>query len=268
MNLRLLGTGAADGIPAFYGRDRVSRHAREAGGKDRRTRSAAVLDGVIKIDLGPDTYHQCVRDGIDPRDWTAILFTHSHEDHLAVSELQYALYPFTEQEQLPAAIYGNATVCRKIRDRYPDWPLELHETRSFVPFVHGAYTVTPVRAFHTEGEDCQNLLIERDGRAILYATDTGVWESETFEFLKGRPLHAIVLECTDALCPSTYDGHLDLAEMVEVVGRLRTGGSIIEGTEIVSTHHAASGLATHAELEAAFAPHGFAVGFDGMVLAV
>ena len=58
MQVRLLGTGGSDGIPAFYGNDRVSAHARKVRGKEMRTRSAALVDGTLKIDLGPDTLCQ------------------------------------------------------------------------------------------------------------------------------------------------------------------------------------------------------------------
>src|SRR4051812_21857635 len=107
MNIRLLGTGGADGIPAFCSDSMVSKWAREHGGKDIRTRAAALVDGDLKIDFGPDTQAQIQRDGLDPCDWTALLITHSDEDHLAVSELQYFLYPFNEHDNVPFAIYGN-----------------------------------------------------------------------------------------------------------------------------------------------------------------
>ena len=101
MNIRLLGTGAADGIPGFFGNDMVSRYARENGGKDVRTRSAALIDGVLKIDFPPDTLTQVQRDLLDALDWTGLVFTHSDDDHFAVDELQYALFPFTDLDHLP-----------------------------------------------------------------------------------------------------------------------------------------------------------------------
>src|SRR3979409_2196640 len=131
MRIRLLGTGGADGIPALWGRSLVSDYAREHGGKDVRTRAAALIDGEIKVDFGPDTLAQIQRDGLDAGNWTAALFTHSDEDHLAVSEFQYFLYPFCDNEQLPFAVFGNTTVCGIIREHYPDWPMEVTETEAF-----------------------------------------------------------------------------------------------------------------------------------------
>src|SRR5688572_27504452 len=111
MKVRLLGTGAAEGVPAFYSNTRVSDFARKHGGREIRSRAGALLDNHIKIDLGPDTLFQINRDRLDARAWSALFFTHSHEDHFAIEELQYGLYPFSEESALTFTVFGNATVC-------------------------------------------------------------------------------------------------------------------------------------------------------------
>ena len=83
MELLLLGTGAADGIPAYFAESRLSSLARENGGKDLRLRSSALIDGKLKIDFGPDTLAQCYKFKLNPAEWTDIVFTHSHDDHFA-----------------------------------------------------------------------------------------------------------------------------------------------------------------------------------------
>jgi phosphoribosyl 1,2-cyclic phosphate phosphodiesterase len=266
MNIRLLGTGAADGIPGLFSDNQVSRYARENGGKDFRTRSAALVDGVLKIDLGPDTFCQLQRECLSARDWSGLVFTHSHEDHLAVSEIQYALYPFVEQDHLPFTIFGNATVLGLLRERYPHWPLDMVETRSFLTYTHGPYRITPVAATHTIGEDCHNLLIERRGKTILYATDTGVWPEETVSFLKHYRVNALIIECTDGFIPTTYHGHMDLETCVDTVNMLRKQGTLVEGARVVTTHHAHTGGARHCDLERVLCKHNMEPGYDGMFI--
>ncbi len=268
MTIRLLGTGAADGIPGFFVDNEVSRWARENGGKDIRTRSGAVVDGVLKIDFPPDTFHQAVRDRLNPRDWTGVVFTHSHEDHLAVAEIQYALFPFTDRDHLGLSLYGNAQVCSKFRERYPDWPMDLVETHSFVPYNHASYTITPIQARHKEDEDCQNLIIQRDDKTLLYATDTGLWSHETFEFLTQFKLDLLVIECTDGLRKGTYAGHLDLEACVEVVDALRQTGVLDRSSRVVTTHHASTGGARHCDLERALGKHNIQPGYDGMTIRI
>jgi phosphoribosyl 1,2-cyclic phosphate phosphodiesterase len=124
--------------------------------------------------------------------------------------------------------------------------------------------MTPLKANHQEDEESLNYVIERDGKSIVYATDTGVWSEETWDFLKGVRADALVIECTEGLAPTAYWGHLDVPEAIEVVGRLRREGILKEGAFVSTTHHSHNGQATHAELEAALNPHGIQVGYDGM----
>ncbi|MHB8637374.1 MAG: MBL fold metallo-hydrolase [Fimbriimonadaceae bacterium] len=268
MKIRLLGTGGADGIPGLFSDSRVSNYARECGGKDVRTRSSALVDDGLKIDFPPDTFYQVVRDGLRAQDWTAVVYTHSDDDHLAVNQLQYALHPFTSSEKLEFTLYGNATVIDRLSARYPDWPMEAVVTHSFVPFEHGDYRVTPFRANHKHDEDSQNLVIERDGRALIYATDTGVWEPESWEFLASVRAAALVIECTDGFAPTAYAGHLDVQKCIEVVDRLRASGVLGDDAPVITTHHSHQGNGTYAELSRVLAPRGIAVGFDGCVVEV
>jgi len=267
MTIRLLGTGAADGIPSFYSDSNVSKYARLHGGKDVRTRSSAIVDGHLKIDLGPDSLQQINRDKLSALDWTALLITHSHEDHLAVSELQYCLYPFNGNECAGYSIFGNATVVAKIWERYPDWPFEVFITRSFESFRHAEYKITPIRANHITEEDGQNFLIE-NGVTLLYATDTGIWDEETFDFLKDFKLDALVLECTEGFLPTAFEGHLDIESCKLVVDRLRAQGTLQNQSRVVTTHHSHSGDATHAQLEECLLPSGIEPGFDGFEFTV
>lgn len=268
MNIRLLGTGAADGIPGFFGNDMVSDYARLHGGKDIRGRTSAVVDGAIQIDFPPDTLSQLNRFTLDAREWTAVLFTHSDDDHLAVDEFQYALYPFTEMDYLPYTIYANPHVLGEIRKRYPEWPMDLIETRSFDGFQHGPYQITPVKATHIADEDCQNLIIEKDGKHLLYATDTGIWPEQTFEFLKGYRFDLLVIECTDGFVESTYNGHLNIDGVLQVVTRLRGSGVLDRNSRIVTTHHGHHGNARHCDLEAAFEESNIEPGYDGMLIEI
>ncbi|MCC7102519.1 MAG: hypothetical protein IT206_05500 [Fimbriimonadaceae bacterium] len=264
MEVKLLGTGAADGVPAFFANSRVSDHAFMHGGKDIRTRAAAVIDGHIKLDFGPDTYFQVVSHQTRPAEWSSILFTHSHDDHLCEAELQYVLMPFTQEGYAPFTIFGNESVLARIQARFQDWPFELVLTKSFETFEHLGYHITPIAAYHRLEEDCHNLIIEHEGRSFLYGTDTGYWREPTWEFMAGRQLHAVVLECTDGFLRTSYHGHMDAQEVIQTVNRLVSIGGLRADGQVITTHHCHAGNATHEELEAFLKPHGIQVGFDGL----
>jgi phosphoribosyl 1,2-cyclic phosphate phosphodiesterase len=264
MEILLLGTGAAEGIPALYSNTRVSDYARQYGGRDIRTRSGALIDGSLKIDLPPETLHHIIRERLDARDWSALIFTHGDDDHFAVRELQYFLYPFSSEERMPFPIYGNDKICSKVRQHYPNWPIELFDTHSFQTFQHGDFKITPIRAYHNADEDSQNLLVERGDKSLLYATDTGIWQDETWEFLAGRSVNALVIECTEGLAANSYHGHLNLDECVSVVDRLREMKFLGPEARVVTTHHSHNGNATYGELCEALAPHRIEAGYDGL----
>jgi phosphoribosyl 1,2-cyclic phosphate phosphodiesterase len=264
MKIQLLGTGGADGIPGLYSDSRVSQHARAFGGKDIRSRSAALVDDCLKLDLGPDTWSQMATYGLDARDWTALLFTHSDADHFAPDELMYTLYPFNDFEFVGFIVYANLRICRRILEKFPEWPVEMRTTKSFESFQHGGYMITPVRAQHLDDEDAHNYLIS-DGRStLLYGTDTGIWDEPTWDCLSGVKLDCLVLECSEGLASTAYDGHLDAAEFEMVLNRLRKMGTVGDTTQVWTTHHSQLGDATHAELEAHFNPMGVNIGFDGV----
>jgi phosphoribosyl 1,2-cyclic phosphate phosphodiesterase len=266
MKVHILGTGAADGIPGLFQTNRVSEIARKEGGKDRRTRSAAVINDTLKIDFGPDTFSQALAQGLRPSDWTGIVFTHSHDDHLSRKELQYALFPFTEDVYAPFTIYCNSFVGDKLRDTYDAWPLEILDVHLGEPFVHDGVEITAIEAYHKIDESCFNYVLNDGTATFLYGTDTGVWREETWRALQGVSLDGLLIECTNGKMQSPYFGHLNCAEVIDVVTRLRDEGILKSGAPVVTTHHSATGDMTHAELEAFFSPHGIQPGFDGMIL--
>jgi phosphoribosyl 1,2-cyclic phosphate phosphodiesterase len=269
MEIRLLGTGAAEGIPALYSGSRVSACARQFGGREVRTRSGALIDGHLKVDFPPDTLMQLHRDGLDARDWSAVFFTHSHDDHFAVDEIQYGLLPFSEEEALPFTIFGNSAVIARLEARYPGWPMDLQQTASFEPVAWGEYTITPIRARHMVGEeDAHNLIVEDGEKSFLYGTDTGRWTDETWAFLSPFRLDGIALECTSGRIHSDYEGHHDLQSFLATVDGLRAEGILKPGARVVSTHHSHNGDLTYAELAEALAPFGIEAGYDGMAFEV
>ncbi|MBS1717281.1 MAG: hypothetical protein JSS72_06080 [Armatimonadetes bacterium] len=266
MVIQLLGTGAADGIPSLYSDSRVSSFARQHGGREIRRRASALIDGEIKIDYTPDIQGECSALGLQPLDWSLVIFTHSDPDHFAPLELQYALYPFTENLLMPFAIAANETIMRDLWRMYPEWPMELRVTRSFESFVHAGYSITPIRSNHLEDEDSHNLIFEKDGKRILYATDTGVYKPETWEFLQSLPMDILVLECTDGICSSGYCGHLDLKEFLSVIEKMHGQGTLTASSQIVTTHHSHHGDVTYEEYVKLLEPHGVIAGFDGITL--
>ena len=56
MKLQYFGTAAAEGWPSLFCGCDACRRAREAGGRNIRTRSQAMIDDKLLIDFPADTY--------------------------------------------------------------------------------------------------------------------------------------------------------------------------------------------------------------------
>lgn len=266
MKVLLMGTGGADGIPSLYGNTRVDENARQKRGKEIRSRAAALIDDSIKIDLGPDTLSQIQRLGIDARQWSALFVTHTDDDHFCLSEIQYGLFPFVELEHLDYTIYGNAMAKEKMSHKYPKWPIDFRLLEPFITTHHDGYSVTPIRANHSQSEICFNFIFEKENKKFLYATDTGFYSEETFRFLENQALDLLVVECSDGLKKTPYVGHMDIAQCVELVQRLRQTNAIKPQAQVFTTHHTSAGDATHEELKALLAPYNIQPGFDGLTI--
>ena len=65
MKLTYLGTAAAEGFPALFCHCPHCNEARNLGGKSIRTRSQALINDDLLIDLPADTYHHMLKNGIE-----------------------------------------------------------------------------------------------------------------------------------------------------------------------------------------------------------
>jgi phosphoribosyl 1,2-cyclic phosphate phosphodiesterase len=133
----------------------------------------------------------------------------------------------------------------------------------------GHLDVTPVLARHKPDETCLNFLLRGpDGATLLYGTDTGWWDPPTWEFLEGRRIDAVVLECGRGAVTSGYDGHLDADQCVAARERLVAAGGLAADAPFLLTHVSHTGLLLHDELTARVAPHGITVAHDGLEITV
>lgn len=268
MKILLLGTSSAEGWPGLFCRCPACAKARALGGKNIRTRSSALIDGVLKIDFPPDTLHQLIRCNLDLLSLEALLITHGHDDHFAPAELQYRgihFVPEPLEDRLP--VYGPVDVMQTIQRtrELQDAPLELHCMEPFEAMDVAGYTVTPVLAQHDPARLCFNYLIaDRSGKTLLYATDTGWYHQPTWRYLLSTRLDGIVVECTKGPHEGGYPAHLSIPDVVRMREKLIAGGALRADAPVVTTHMSHLGGLLHDEMEAALQPHGIQVGYDGM----
>ena len=103
MQLIVLGVGSSAGTPVI-GCDCATCTSPDARNKRTRCSSAVLLPGgeVILIDTGPDLRQQALRERLPRVD--AVLYTHSHADHLhGIDDLR--AFCQLQRQQIP--LYGN-----------------------------------------------------------------------------------------------------------------------------------------------------------------
>ena len=111
MVFQYLGTAAAEGIPGIFCQCSTCKEARSKGGRHIRTRSQALIDGELLIDLNNDTYLHFLQHKIDGATIQHVLVTHDHMDHFCAAELEMRIDGFCHLDA-PAVmtVYGSEAV--------------------------------------------------------------------------------------------------------------------------------------------------------------
>ncbi len=213
MELIFLGTGAAEGAPASYCRCATCQGVRERGGVELRTRSSVRVGPHHQIDLSPDHYGQTIAAGTDMYDVEHILITHTHEDHFTLPGLtDKAMTRKTNEKMLsvylskPAHAWLEGLMERigfSENDlRWIDEHLAFVGLEYFHEYTIGGFTVQTIKGNHTArgvNEYSINYLLGMPhGKKLLYACDTGYYTDEAWEYLAGKRVDTLVLECTFA----------------------------------------------------------------------
>ncbi len=268
MKITWLGTAAAEGVPAVFCNCPQCEAARMAGGREIRTRAGAIVDGRLKLDFGPDTYMQMLREGMAFHTLENILITHTHEDHYAFWDIQYRLSPYSQlpDSAPPLTVWGNARAGEMLAPYLEAGKLEFRRIPPFEPTQVGEYTVTALRAVHKRDEEALFYLIEKDGKSIIYAHDTDEFTEEDMRYLAGRRVDLVSMDCTNGVLELDYIGHMGLKDNQRMREKLLDCGAADENTVFVSNHFSHNGVRSIPEMEAV-AP-GFIMAWDGMSLEI
>ena len=123
----------------------------------------------------------------------------------------------------------------------------------------------PLPARHGEHTTPVIYLIEKDGKKLLWAHDTGEFKEETFSALKeaGR-IDYISLDCCAVFKPDWRAHHLGIDTCFETLERLIKDGVIDGKTVKVFSHFSHNGNGTQKEMEEYLKDKNIIVAYDGM----
>lgn len=268
MKLQYLGTAAAEGVPAVFCTCPACTYARRVGGKEIRTRSGALVDEALKIDFPCDAYMQAMRWGLDYAKLRHLLITHTHRDHFYPEELECLFPPFSHlpEDMPPLTVYGNRQARARLERLLRPGQLEYVTMTPYQAVQAGEYRVTALPAVHAFEEDALFYLIERAGKRLLYAHDTDEFTPEHLEFLAGKRMDLVSLDCTNGVLECDYVGHMGISDNLRMRERLMEIGSADGKTLFVANHFSHNGVVPHGEMESRLP--GFIVSYDGLTVEV
>jgi phosphoribosyl 1,2-cyclic phosphate phosphodiesterase len=263
MRVTVLGSGTSHGVPSIGCDCAVCR---SADPKDKRTRPSIFIEldasppsafaesvRAILVDTSTDLRAQALAN--DVRRVDAILFTHSHADHVfglddvrRYNQMQKTAIPcFADEETLDGLRRMFAYVFEPPKQKGGGIP-QLAIFRVAGPFSLGGVEIVPVPLFHGR----LPVLGFRIG-AFAYLTDCNLIPGSSWPLLAG--VRTIIL---DALRHRPHSTHFSVGEALEVARRL--------GAERTYFTHICHDLG-HAETNAQL-PAGVELAYDGLVLEI
>jgi len=271
-----LGTASAEGYPATFCRCERCTLARKLGGKNFRARASVCIDNDLLIDIPPDVYVRSIEFGIEMNRIRYILITHSHEDHFYFYELRLRKWPFIDSPLDIVKIFCNDTVAKTLK-RYFRGELRNLKIRikALTPYETtkvGAYNVTPIPAVHSTRNKYEvsfNYIIEKNGKKLLYACDTGPYPKKTLDYLSELKLDAVIIEATMGVAGSNiWPYHMGFNEVITFKKWLCKHNVLTPNSPFVITHFSHLTCPLHEEMERIVSPHCITVAYDGFAFEI
>ena len=273
MKYQFLGTAAAEGVPGIFCDCDICEQTRKLGGKNIRTRSQSLVNDDLLIDLSADTYLHVIRDNLPIHKIFHCIITHNHSDHFYPEELHNRVEGFAHlKNNKPFNVYGPKSVIdiltanEHIMHIVGMGDMILHELKPFEPFKAGNYHITPLSADHGT-PDPLIYFIERDGKTILHANDTGYFLPAVWEWLEKNVKHIDFAEfdCTFGL-KECRENHMGFDTVVEVKDRLTQMGLVDEGSICVVNHFSHNVGPLYEDMRVVAEKENMLTSYDGMIV--
>lgn len=254
MKITFLGTGTSQGVPVIACDCEVCR---SEDPRDKRLRSSVLVgweDKQLVIDTGPDFRYQMLRAHVMHLD--AVLFTHSHKDHIAGLDDVRA---FNRKQGTPIDIYADLHVHNALKREFfyafhpqayfgvPQLNLiAIDETK---PFEVLGKEIVPIEVMHYK----MPVLGFRIGD-FTYITDAKTISPASLKKMEGTRI--LVL---NALQKEEHISHLTLDEAVSLAGQI--------GAEETYLTHISHNMGLHRNVQQEL-PKGIFLAHDGLQLEI
>lgn len=234
MNIRFLGTGAADW------------NWKQPLDAENRGSTSTLLDGKILIDAGTTGWENIVRFNINPAEITDIFITHSHSDHFNVDNILRIADAEGRKSEL--CVYTSKQAAERFEGKVKTKVLNYLDELT----VHDIkFKVVPANHVLPDPfEQAYNFIIETaDGKQLFYALDSGWMCSLTRLQFKDRKMDMIIWDATTGTQINNwrFAEHNDLGMIKSMREAMSSLGYIDEKTIHVFNHIARTLWPTSAE---------------------
>jgi len=272
LKILFLGTGAAEGIPSPFCECSTCIHARQAGGRNVRMRSAVLVNDDLLFDCGPDLVVATQQFGVRLSRLETLLVTHAHEDHLLPSTLVLRGPDFCPTPLTHLHVFGPGPVTRALR-RDPHWltlaeqgAMSVETVRAGQRWRSGQYHIAALSAIHDEGRSALLYVVSDGTHKLLYATDSGPLAERAWHIVARESPFDVVLMDETLGGGARWEGHHNTESFLEAHGRFVREGWLGEQAHFVAFHFSHQGNPPHDDLVRYFAPYDVLVAYDGMEL--
>lgn len=290
MKIQFLGTAAAEGVPALFCNCPTCQYSREHGGRNLRTRSQALIDDALLIDMGPDTLMHEHNLGLDFTRIENCLITHIHFDHFDMHNFEMrqrgyanltpdvpALHVYGSEELYTAMTHPNSNTPRPDSKDIgknglvnADGSVFCHVLEPLTPTVVGNYEVVALPACHGTRQP-YNYIIKslKENKTLLYAHDTSLWVDErVWQYFEQVQPHIdlITMDCCSGNQDARHQSHhMCFAQNLEMREKLCSVGVCDDKTVFVSNHFSHNGAEVTYDVFSQIAEkEGFLTSYDGM----
>lgn len=250
MIIKFLGTSAAWPLPRLGCNCQVCS---SLDPKDKRGRSAILIDNFILIDAGPDIYKQLINN--NPEKLDSVLITHHHPDHiLGIHDLGH-IY----NRNSPLKIFSPKPVINQIKAKF-DYnlnPLKLIPVNEQEAFQIGNYKVTFFPVEHVK-QSTYGIKVKM-GKFLAYIPDIAKLPKKSADEIKD--CHLLIIDGSSLDKIGHTKSHITIIDGINLSKKIKA--------KLTYFTHLGHKIKPHFELETIVKKLGgksFNIAYDGLIV--